>query len=290
MINATSGVSRPPSPSVPESNSAPADSQPKLTPGPSSPGDVSGTLGDLPRRNSVTNQTNLSRASSIRLQNAQQQARAATPEKTEIATKGPGEFLSIDDVLDPSTLEGKVLGRDYILLSHTPHSDAVGKIQESGLKSLRRLASEPDCPEFTAQKLNIAKRLETYNKFAPDASLLYFRPIVRNPQFPIKETDIVIAVRPEAANVLNQEHRVKEYGNPDKYKFSSMNVMQYEALREKIPEGHFITQYNDIQPWSAKDRGVEMYYPEVCMQADYIDNSRFVPHSSIENSLKKNGY
>jgi len=198
------------------------------------------------------------------------------------ARKAPGEFLDLADILDPKSLNGKKIGTDYVLLLHRPHSDAVDQIKQAGLKSLARLTAEDKPPEFTEAKTKIAQMFSKFNRFSPDAGLIYFRPVSSN-SYPVKKDDFVIAVRPESANVFNQEHRVKKWGTLGGYKHSSMNILEYEALKKSASPGQVVNKFKQIGPYRNDD---EMYFPEVCVRTDHIDRSLFVPHSEIDDSLK----
>lgn len=99
----------------------------------------------------------------------------------------------------------------------------------------------------------------------------------------MKKNDFVIAVRPESANVFNQENRAKEWGTPGGYKWSAMNILEYEALRKSAPPGQFINKFKQVAPSRGDD---EMYYPEICVKTDHINTSLFFPHSKIDDALK----
>lgn len=92
------------------------------------------------------------------------------------APKAVGEFLGLEDIFDPKSLDGKEVGKDYVLLLHKPHDDAVDQIKQTGLKSLARLNAGGAPPEFTEKKNKIIQTFSNY-KFSPDPNLIYFRPV-----------------------------------------------------------------------------------------------------------------
>jgi hypothetical protein len=200
------------------------------------------------------------------------------------APKAVGEFLGLEDIFDPKSLDGKEVGKDYVLLLHKPHDDAVDQIKQTGLKSLARLNAGGAPPEFTEKKNKIIQTFSSY-KFSPDPNLIYFRPV--SSMYRVKKNDFVIAVRPESANVFNQENRVKAWGTPGGYKWSSMNILEYEALRKTAPPGQFINKFKKVAPFRSDD---ETYYPEICVKADHINTDLFFPHSKIDDALIANKY
>lgn len=68
------------------------------------------------------------------------------------APKALGEFLGLEDIFDPKSLVGKEVGKDYVLLLHKPHNDAVDQIKQTGLKSLACLNAGGVTPEFTQKR------------------------------------------------------------------------------------------------------------------------------------------
>jgi hypothetical protein len=190
-------------------------------------------------------------------------------------------FLGHADIIDPLELKS-LHPNEYVLLTHRPHEKYAGDIRSNGLRSTKDLALDPQASNDIQDKY---QRNSDPNRFGNDPALIYFRPVTEFSGYKVYEGDFVVAVKPDAVFVFDQENRARSNGAG--HGASVMPVQEYDNLQKNKPPGSYLNQWKNYIPYS-NTQGEE-YIPECCVNIDKILPNLFVPHHFIDQTYIESG-